>query len=106
MTGYPLLPGRLSVYLDNRLVASSPFNKIINLRERFECSLGADPAIQVDYRETGSTYSAAIMGFFAKPLSSTTFEQRTVVRNRRRIPIAVKLIDMIPNSTDDSVKVC
>lgn len=71
-------------------------------QEEFECSLGVDPAIKVTYKPLKKYKTAS--GIFSK-VTSTTYEQVTEVKNTHDYGVKLLVMDQLPRSTDERVKV-
>lgn len=99
---YPLLPGNATIYLNNSMSANI-YLKTTSCGERFECPLGVDKTVKVVYKPTHQYQSQ--VGTFNK-VSSTTNEQRIIVKNNKRSePVLITLNEPIPKSTDEKIKV-
>ena len=77
--------------------------KAVSPKEEFDCSLGADPAVRVEYKPAHKFHEQ--VGFVNKT-SVETHEQRIEIKNTKageKIKIVVR--EQIPKSTDEKIKV-
>jgi hypothetical protein len=77
--------------------------KAVSPKEEFDCSLGADPAVRVEYKPAHKFHEQ--VGFVNKS-SVETHEQRIEIKNTKageKIKIVVR--EQIPKSTDEKIKV-
>ena len=70
--------------------------------EEFDCSLGVDPAVKVTYKPR-KLFNAS-SGLLGK-VESDTHEQVIVVKNTHDYSITVTVIDQLPRSRSERVKV-
>ncbi|KHN86723.1 Protein F37C4.5 [Toxocara canis] len=98
---FPLLPGKANVYLNNSFVAKSNI-KAASPNERFLCSLGVDPAVKVVYKPAHK-FSEQV-GLMTKS-SSTSHEQRILIKNTKNEGILITVNEHIPKSTDEKIKI-
>uniref|UniRef100_A0A914WYI1 Protein F37C4.5 n=1 Tax=Plectus sambesii TaxID=2011161 RepID=A0A914WYI1_9BILA len=99
---FPLLSGPTSIYLNNSFVAKSSV-KAVSPKEEFDCSLGADPAVRVNYKPASIYHERA--GLISKT-SVNSHEQRIEIKNTKvgeKIKIVVH--EQIPKSTDEKIKI-
>uniref|UniRef100_A0A0N4U9B3 DUF4139 domain-containing protein n=1 Tax=Dracunculus medinensis TaxID=318479 RepID=A0A0N4U9B3_DRAME len=97
---YPLLSGSASVYFDNSFIAQTRI-KSVSPGERFQCSLGVDPAVKVEYKPAYKYSEQA--GLISK--SSLTFhEQKIIIKNTKKDKILLMLTEYVPKSTDERIK--
>ncbi|KXS20323.1 hypothetical protein M427DRAFT_52545 [Gonapodya prolifera JEL478] len=98
---YALLPGPASVFLDNNFVAKSTLDNV-SPQETFECSLGVDPSIRVTRRPVVKTTETS--GILSKS-EVLRFTQTIDVKNTKTSSAKVVLIDQVPWSGDEKLKV-
>lgn len=98
---YVLLPGQANIFFDNSYVSTSRL-KAVNYKEKFDLSLGVDPAIKVEYKPVGKFQETS--GLFSKT-QSTTYRHHTTIKNTKNIPISIKVVDQLPFSQDEKIKV-
>lgn len=98
---YPLLPGPTSVFLDNNFVAKSQL-KAVSPQEEFTCSLGVDPAIRIEYKPARKFHEET--GLLSKS-SVTTHEQKINIKNTRSDTIKITVVDHLPLSSEEKLKV-
>lgn len=98
-SNYALLAGPTNIYVDNNFIGKSEL-KAAAPSEEFHCHLGADHAIKVTYkpmykkREGGQSKTAS-------------FSHRQVIelRNTHQKPIRLQVIEPVPKSVEDKIKV-
>ncbi|PVD28133.1 hypothetical protein C0Q70_10717 [Pomacea canaliculata] len=100
-SAYTFLRGETSIFLDNTFVSKGSMKDVFP-QEEFECSLGIDPAIKVTYKPLKKYKTAS--GIFSK-VTSTTYEQVTEVKNTHDYGVKLLVMDQLPRSTDERVKV-
>uniref|UniRef100_A0A2C9KWG3 DUF4139 domain-containing protein n=1 Tax=Biomphalaria glabrata TaxID=6526 RepID=A0A2C9KWG3_BIOGL len=98
---YTLLPGRTNIFLDNSFVAKAEI-KAVAPKEEFECSLGVDPSIRVDYKPLNKVSSQS--GLISKS-NTTTYEQNIEIKNLHNYAIKIVVRDNLPRSLDEKIKV-
>lgn len=98
---FPLIAGKLNVFMDNRFVASSHL-KATMPKEILKLDLGADEGISVTYKpikrfteKTGFTNS----------YDKVTYEYLLTVQNNKKTPQNIKVFDQIPVSENESITV-
>uniref|UniRef100_A0A914X159 DUF4139 domain-containing protein n=1 Tax=Plectus sambesii TaxID=2011161 RepID=A0A914X159_9BILA len=99
---FPLLSGPTSIYLNNSFVAKSSV-KAVSPKEEFDCSLGVDPAVRVEYKPAHKFHEQA--GLISRS-SIDTHEQAIEIKNTKvgeKIKIVVR--EQIPKSTDEKIKI-
>jgi uncharacterized protein (TIGR02231 family) len=111
-SGFTLLPGEASIFLNNNFAATSSL-PLVSPLEHFSVSLGVDPSVRVTYHPqtkkvnnpTGGMINLpGILGSSSK--QSTTFNQRITVRNTRQIPLSRLVVkDRLPVSSNAQIKV-
>ncbi|KAF8609754.1 hypothetical protein BDV93DRAFT_465221 [Ceratobasidium sp. AG-I] len=107
---FTLLPGAASVFLNNTFVSKTTIEHVMP-NDSFEISLGADAALRVTYpamRTLNSSTQPSVFTFRNKATKQniTTYSQRITIRNSRSTSVpALRVIDHVPISTDEVVKV-
>ncbi|KDQ59016.1 hypothetical protein JAAARDRAFT_206003, partial [Jaapia argillacea MUCL 33604] len=101
---YRLLPGPVSVFLDESYVSKTSIQDV-NTGDTFECPLGTDTSLRISHiripRTVRETASA-----FAEQFKSTTYTVTTTIRNKHRFAISELVVrDVIPLVDDKRVKV-
>ncbi|KAF9077130.1 hypothetical protein BDP27DRAFT_1413583 [Rhodocollybia butyracea] len=113
---YAFMSGPASVYVDGTFVARVAV-PVSGPGESFDCSLGPDTSIKLTYHAlssktthrtpfTGFTGINSLSTFGTTKTTSTLYTQRVTVQNAKRISIDVlKLLDRVPVSEDERIKV-
>ncbi|KAH7343222.1 hypothetical protein B0J17DRAFT_641500 [Rhizoctonia solani] len=105
---FTLLPGEASVFVDDNFVSKTRIEHV-SPNESFKTSLGVDPAIRVTYptaKTLKRTATQAGFSFVAREKRSVSSQsQRITVRNSRKAPVSVGILDHVPVSTDARLKV-
>ncbi|VDN32461.1 unnamed protein product [Gongylonema pulchrum] len=97
----PFLAGQASVYFDNSFIAKTQLNSVFP-GERFQCSLGVDPAVKVEYRPVHKYTEQS--GLLTKTVS-TMNEQKIIIKNTKSSSIMITVKEHVPKSTDEKIKV-
>ncbi|CAD5219994.1 unnamed protein product [Bursaphelenchus okinawaensis] len=101
-SSYPLLAGMASVYVDSSFSAKIPLPSVYS-GERFDCPLGIDPSIKVQYRPVQKYLQKSGM---LNNYTMTMYEQKVTVKNgKAEEGVLVTLIDHLPKSADEKIKV-
>ncbi|KAK7503061.1 hypothetical protein BaRGS_00005687 [Batillaria attramentaria] len=98
---YTFLAGETSIFLDNTFVGKASMKDVYPMEE-FDCSLGVDPAVKVTYKPL-KKYRAS-SGIISKTVSNT-HEQVIELKNNHDYAITLLLIDQLPRSADEGIKV-
>ncbi|KAI0240642.1 Protein F37C4.5 [Lamellibrachia satsuma] len=98
---YALLAGPSNIFLDNNFIAKADL-KAVSPSEEFDCSLGVDPAVKVVYKPMHKFREQS--GFMAKHVKFT-YKQDIEIKNTRQDNISIHVIDQLPQSTEDKIKV-
>ncbi|KDN49256.1 hypothetical protein RSAG8_01958, partial [Rhizoctonia solani AG-8 WAC10335] len=105
---FTLLPGEASVFTDDNFVSKTRIEHV-SPNESFKTSLGVDSALRVTYPTAKSlkrTATQAGFSFMAKEKRSVSARsQRITIRNSRKSPVSVGILDHVPVSTDACLKV-
>ena len=100
-TGYPLLSGSMSVFVDNGFVATSQLSNVAP-GEKFDAFLGVDNAIRVErilvsrLTETGGVFSKT---------TKVTYTALIKIENLKKTPQALSVLDNIPFSQNEKIEV-
>eukprot|EP00800_Vazella_pourtalesii_P023470 TRINITY_DN951_c0_g1_i2.p1 TRINITY_DN951_c0_g1~~TRINITY_DN951_c0_g1_i2.p1 ORF type:complete len:641 (-),score=203.06 TRINITY_DN951_c0_g1_i2:289-2154(-) len=100
---YPLLSGPSSVFMDNNFICKSKLGSV-SPGEEISCSLGIDPLVRVSFK-TGDSYRSHQAGWVTKGTLSEEFNKLTSVKNTKKKSISVKIVESVPLSQDDRIKV-
>ena len=100
---YPLLSGPSSVFMDNNFISKSTM-KNVSPGEEISCSLGVDPLVKVSLK-AGDSYQSRQAGWISKGTVSEEYNKVTSVKNLKKKPISVKVVESVPVSEDERVKV-
>ncbi|QRW17381.1 hypothetical protein RhiXN_05383 [Rhizoctonia solani] len=107
-SGFALLPGEVSVFVDNNFRSKSRI-KYISPNESLKVSLGVDSALQVTYTRAkvlNHTPTQSGLLFMAKEQQSISFHsQRIAIRNSRQTSLSVRVLDHVPVSMDSRLGV-
>uniref|UniRef100_A0A914ELR8 Protein F37C4.5 n=1 Tax=Acrobeloides nanus TaxID=290746 RepID=A0A914ELR8_9BILA len=98
---YPLLTGQASIYLNNSFSTKTSIGPVY-AGEKFDCPLGVDPSIKVQYKPVHKYQQQ--LGLLNKS-SSTTNEQKIIVKNTKRDGVLLTIHEHIPKSTDEKIKI-
>ncbi|CAE6405562.1 unnamed protein product [Rhizoctonia solani] len=105
---FTLLPGEASVFMDDNFVSKTRIEHV-SPNESFKTSLGVDSALRVTYPTAKSlkrTATQAGFSFKAKEKRSVSaHSQRITIRNSRKAPVSVGILDHVPVSTDARLSV-
>jgi len=100
-SNFPLLKGKAIVFFGNTfncessIPASSP-------QEKFKIALGTDPSVSVVYKSPHKYHEES--GIVSKSrVQRLAFE--TTIKNSKRITIPIKVLDQVPLSSYDTIKV-
>lgn len=100
----PLLPSHdVSVFFDGAYVASSRM-RYVAPGDQFSVYVGQDPAVKVVHSSPRATH-ASVSGIFSDSQETQTFKHHTVVRNSKAVPINLSLVQSLPRSEEDEIKV-
>ncbi|KAJ4487644.1 hypothetical protein J3R30DRAFT_3430068 [Lentinula aciculospora] len=113
---YAVIPGKASVYVDGTFIARTDV-PASGPDETFDCSLGLDSSIKITYHPmsskithrtpfTGFTGINSLSTFGTTKTTTTLYSQRITVVNTKRVGIdAMKILDRVPVSEDERIKV-
>ena len=77
--------------------------KAVSPSEEFTCCLGIDPALRVLYKPLVKRHDQS--GLLTKS-KVTTYEQRMEIRNTHLEAVKILVIDQLPLSLEEKIKVC
>ncbi len=100
-TGFPLLAGMAGVYVGDEFVGRAPIPATPPGGE-VELAFGADDRVEVERRVLDRKRESA--GLISKE-EVYRYRVRTSVKNRYAAPVGVKLLDLVPISRDEKIKV-
>jgi len=99
---HTLLPGEVSIYLDNRFLSRFSIKENIPPQASLSFPIGPDPYVHVAYTQSESK----LTGLQHSSVSCTRITSLITIRNTRRIQIeGVVVRDSIPRSGDNDIKV-
>ena len=88
---YYLLPGTLSVFLDESYVSKTEISDI-GTGDTFRCTLGMDTSIQVTNAFT-ETFETSAQSSFVERYTTTTYVSTTTLRNRHTGDYPVNIVE-------------
>jgi uncharacterized protein (TIGR02231 family) len=100
-TGFPLLPGMAGVYVGDKFAGRAPLPATPPGGE-IELAFGADGRVEIDRKVLDRRHESA--GVISKD-EVYVYRVRTSVKNRWSSPVAVKLLDLVPVSRDEKIRV-
>lgn len=100
-SAYILMPGPTNIFLDNTSVGKAQL-KAVAPKEDFECSLGVDQGVRIDYKPTSEVASSS--GLLSK-VKTTQYKQVIEVKNTHAYEVMVKVRENLPKSQDERIKV-
>ena len=100
-TGVPLLPGVAGVYVGDEFAGRAPLPATPPGGE-LELAFGADPRVEIDRKVLDRRRETA--GLISKD-EVYRYRVRISLKNRYATPVAVKLLDLVPVSRDEKIKV-
>lgn len=99
---YPLLPGKINVFLDNSFVGNSTLGEVITPGEKFDLNLGVDESIKVTHKLMKQYEDEK--GIFTKS-QTRLFDYLITVENLRESMEEITVRDQLPVSRNDEIKV-
>ncbi|KAH7712195.1 Conserved hypothetical protein CHP02231 [Aphelenchoides avenae] len=99
---YPLLAGPASIYMDGSF-SNRTHIKAVSVGDKFDCPIGVDPTVKVDYKLAHIFHQQA--GMISKS-SVTVREQKIVVKNAKQNQLVLlTVVEHVPKATDEKIKV-
>jgi uncharacterized protein (TIGR02231 family) len=98
---FTILAGDANVFFDNCFVANTHL-KSYSTQEEFTCSLGVDPSIKIDYKPLKKYKEQN--GIINKTITMF-YEQLIEIKNTTTSSIKITLVEQLPLSADEKVKV-
>ncbi|KAF7375624.1 hypothetical protein MSAN_00451300 [Mycena sanguinolenta] len=101
---YRLLPGPVSVVLNDGFVSKTSINEI-NTGDTFTCTLGDDVATKVTYARTSKTATSQ-GGSFQEVFNTTTYNTKITIHNKHPFALTDLVVrEIIPTCDDKRAKV-
>ncbi|KAF7335446.1 hypothetical protein MVEN_02197900 [Mycena venus] len=101
---YRLLPGPVSVVLNDSFVSKTSINEI-NTGDTFTCTLGDDVATKVTYARSSKTVTSQ-GGSFQEVFNTTTYNTKITIHNKHPFALTDLVVrDIIPTCDDKRAKV-
>ncbi|KAJ6577798.1 hypothetical protein B0H19DRAFT_1218221 [Mycena capillaripes] len=101
---YRLLPGPVSVVLNDGFVSTTSINEI-NTGDTFTCTLGDDVATKVTYARSSKTVRSH-GGSFQEVFNTTTYNTKITIHNKHPFSLTDLVVrEIIPTSDDKRAKV-
>ncbi|CAM9377083.1 unnamed protein product [Ectocarpus sp. 6 AP-2014] len=101
-TDYLLLASNdVSIFFDNSFVAKTSLTSV-SPGESFQTFLGIDPAVKITVAPPRKTSKKR--GIFSKS-NHVTHTHSTLISNNKTVPVTCVVVDALPRSTDDIIKV-
>ena len=100
---YPLLSGPSSVFVGNDFISKSRLESV-SPGEEVRCSLGVDPLVRVKLKG-GESFQSHQAGWISKGTTSQDYHKTTTVKNTKSKRINVKIVESVPVSQDERIKV-
>jgi len=100
-TDYPVLPGPMSVYVDNGFVSISKLPSVMP-GEKFDAFLGGDNGVHIERKLLNRV--TEVSGLFSKT-RKTRYEILIIAENRKKLPQTLSIRENVPVSQDERVKV-
>jgi uncharacterized protein (TIGR02231 family) len=98
---FPILPGKVNVFIDGKYVSSSSFNKILP-GDSFDVSFGVDEAVRVERKlKRKFTEYTGLVGKNVK----ISYEYEIEVQNGKGREISIEVRDNFPISRNEKIKV-
>ncbi len=100
-TDFPILPGPMSVYVDNGFVSTSKLPAVMP-GEKFDAFLGADNGVHIERKLLNKV--TEVSGLFSKT-RKTRYDILIKAENRRTLAQQLSVTENVPVSQDERVKV-
>nr|KAJ3419555.1 hypothetical protein HK105_006806 [Polyrhizophydium stewartii] len=104
MSEYAFIEGPCAIFLDGSFVTRSTLGKTVSPLDTFEISLGVDPGITVVYGPLKKLAADTGLALFGKT-SLIKFSRQITIKNAKRIPISIHVLEQFPMSQDEKIKV-
>ncbi|KAI8865397.1 hypothetical protein GQ42DRAFT_159646, partial [Ramicandelaber brevisporus] len=91
------------IFLDGSFVAKSKLRNV-SPGEEFECSLGVDESIRIDFPAAQKKITAS-RGLVFATQGVVNISQKITVRNTKQVPVRILVSEQIPSARDDRIKV-
>ncbi|KAL5965865.1 hypothetical protein TSMEX_006402 [Taenia solium] len=98
-SNFYILPGQTNIYSDNTFIGKSELGAVAP-GEELACELGAESGIEVIYRPMFKSKENA-----TGQKATVSFKQVIDVRNTFQRPVRVMVVDQLPSSGEDKIKV-
>ena len=99
-----LLPGPVQVFLDGAFVDTSSIN-LVGPGETFDLFLGIDERIRVKRKQLKARVDVSLLPGLRGRIKTIDYEYLTTIENFRKTAAVVTVIDQIPVSQHDDIKV-
>ncbi|MFD1259319.1 mucoidy inhibitor MuiA family protein [Entomomonas asaccharolytica] len=100
-TDFPLLAGKLNIFMDNRFITTGSL-KTIMPKQELKLDLGVDEGIAITYKQLNRfTEKTGLTSCYNK----VTYEYLLTVQNNKQTPETIKIMDHIPVSQDEKITV-
>jgi len=99
---YPFLAGPMNIFMNDNFIAKSEINDV-SPGEKFSVFLGVDPGVKLDVRPV-RRFQEKQTGIINKN-NTESFRHISNVKNTRKDKIRLTVINQIPVSADDRIKV-
>lgn len=103
-TDLVFLPGEVQVFLDGAFVGTSSVD-LIGPTEEFDLYLGVDERIRVERKPLKAKVDVSVLPGVHGRLKTIDYEFLTTIENRRTAPAGITVIDQIPVSQHDEIKI-
>ena len=104
---YYLLPGAMSVFLDNSYVSKTDILDVAT-GDTFDCTLGMDTSIRISYELTQSSVTSAPSSFVER-YTTTTYASTTKLHNRHTGDYPINIVERssipVASESDPRIKV-
>ncbi|VDN17094.1 unnamed protein product [Gongylonema pulchrum] len=100
----PFLAGEAAIFFDNSFISKNHL-KAVFPGERFQCSLGVDPAVKAEYKPVHKYTEQESFGTLLARAVSTIHEQKIVLKNLKPTSILITVREHIPKTTDEKIKI-
>ena len=101
-TDYPMLPGRISIFLEGNFVGHSRLKELITPAEKFELELGVDESIKVTHKL--QKQKGDEKGIFSRS-KVQEYSYLITLESQRDTEEEIVIRDQLPVSSDEKIKV-